>query len=88
MSVAIAEWLVRIAGLYALAGVVFAIPFVFRGAGVLDPLARRGSIGFRILIFPGSVALWPLLLRRWVRKGPPPTERNAHRRLAGSGDVP
>ena len=82
MSETIATWLVTAAGLYAAAGLLFAIPFVVRGAGRIDPQARAGSRGFRLLILPGVVAFWPLLARRWARGGPPPEERNAHREAA------
>ncbi len=70
MSEAIATVIVTALGLYLLLGVLFALPFVARGVGRIDPLAREGSVGFRILIFPGTVALWPLLARRWLRKQP------------------
>lgn len=67
-------------GLYLLCGVAFAIPFVLKGVGRIDPHAVNGSWGFRLLILPGTVCLWPVLAWRWksgVRQ--PPGERNAHR---------
>jgi len=54
---------------YLVAGFIFAILFVSYGAGRIDPAARKGSIGFRVLIFPGCVALWPMLAQRWYRAG-------------------
>ena len=77
----LATWITVGAGVYALIGVVFALAFVVIGAGRIDPLARSGSFGFRLAIFPGAAALWPLLLARWMRGGPP-VERNAHRDAA------
>lgn len=69
-----------LAGAYVLCGLLFAIPFALVGTAMIDPLARKGSWGFRILIIPGTVALWPLLASRWLsRSGKPPEERNAHR---------
>ena len=53
--------------LYGVLGVAFALPFVWRGASRIDPAAARGTLPFRILIVPGVVALWPILLRRWWR---------------------
>ena len=83
MSQPLASWLVTLAGIYAGLGLVFAIPFVAVGAGRVDPSAREGTWGFRILIFPGSVAFWPLLLKRWMGGGsPPPVESNPHRKRA------
>lgn len=70
-------------GLYLGLGVCFAIPFVLRGANRIDPHAAQGTWGFRLLIAPGSVLLWPLLLRRWASGAThPPDERNAHRLAA------
>ena len=69
MSEAAARIALTIAGSYALIGVVFAVPFAWRGAGVLEPVAREGTWGFRLLILPGSATLWPYLLYRWVRAG-------------------
>ena len=68
---------------YFLGGFLFAIPFVLIGAQKIDPHAAHGSWGFRLLIFPGVIAFWPLLLRRWL-KGiqMPPEEVTAHRKLA------
>jgi hypothetical protein len=54
---------------YALVGVLFAVPFVLRGAARLDSDAVEASWGFRVLIFPGAAALWPWLLLRWMRAG-------------------
>lgn len=82
MAIAIAQWLTTAVGLYLLIGLIVGIPFVIRGAGKIDPSAREGSTGFRLLILPGSIALWPLVLRRWLSGLPPPEESNAHRRAA------
>ncbi|MEO1366432.1 MAG: hypothetical protein AAFX50_04605 [Acidobacteriota bacterium] len=86
MSITVAQWLVMLLQLYLAIGFVFAVAFVWRGVGQVDPVAAEGTRGFKILIFPGCVALWPLLLRRWVAgTGTPPTENNAHRRAAARG---
>ena len=86
MSTAVAETLVAALGTYAVAGFVFAVPFVWRLVGILDPAARHGTVGFRLLIVPGVMALWPLLLVRLVGGGQaPPDEWNAHRAAAKAG---
>ena len=51
--------------LYAAVGFVFAVAFQIRGLGVVDPAARHAGWFFRALITPGTMALWPLLIRRW-----------------------
>lgn len=72
-------------GLYLVCGLVFAIPFALAGVRRLDPHAERGSRGFRLLIIPGTMAFWPLLLRRWASGfHVPPEERTAHRRRAST----
>jgi hypothetical protein len=72
-------------GVYLACGLVFAVPFVFGGVQRMDPHATRGSWGFRLLIVPGTMAFWPLLLRRW-KQGihEPPEECNAHRRAGAN----
>jgi hypothetical protein len=52
---------------YLLAGLMFGLPFVLRGAGRVDAAARGASLGFRLLILPGTAVLWPLLLAKWFR---------------------
>ena len=66
--------------LYGIAGLVFAIVFVITGVKRIDSQAIGSGVGFRVLIFPGAAALWPLLLRRWISgTAEPPEEGNPHR---------
>jgi hypothetical protein len=81
ISLSLAVWIVRLTLLYLLIGLCFAVVFAARGAGRLDPVARHGTIGFRLLVIPGAMTLWPYLAWR-VAKGVPSRERNAHRDLA------
>lgn len=72
--------------IYLACGLLFAIPFALVGVKRIDPHAAGGSWGFRLLVIPGTMALWPLLLRRWVAGvKAPPEEWNAHRHAAGVG---
>ena len=82
MPTLLARTLLLSAEIYLALGVLFAVAFVALGVGTIDPAARGGTPGFRVLIVPGSALLWPLLLRRWLRRAPPPRERNAHRDAA------
>ena len=62
-----AEMLVRVVGAYVAAGFLFAVAFVTLGVSRVDPVAREGTLGFRLIVLPGTVALWPLLAARWWR---------------------
>jgi hypothetical protein len=82
----IAETLLIVGGTYLLCGLIFVIPFVLAGVGAIDPHAAHGSWGFRLLIIPGTMFLWPLLARRWWNGiHEPPEENNPHRCAARNG---
>jgi hypothetical protein len=87
LSETLATWVVRLLLGYLAAGMVFAVPFVLRGVGAVDPVAAESTRGFRLIIVPGVIALWPLLLRRWIAGAPRPVERTAHREAEG-GSAP
>lgn len=83
MSQTTALTIANAAGLYLTLGLLVAVPFVIWGVKRIDPAAQQGTWGFRLLIFPGVVALWPLIVKRWVgATGEPPEEKNAHRSAA------
>ena len=66
-------------GGYALCGLVFAIPFVLKGAGTIDPVAKEGTWGFKAVILPGVLVFWPILAGRWLSGAThPPEARNVH----------
>jgi hypothetical protein len=70
-------------GVYQVCGLAFAIPFALVGVKKIDPHAAHGSWGFRLLIIPGTMAFWPLLLKRWTSGAHgPPEEHTAHRLAA------
>jgi len=52
---------------YLLVGFGFAWAFVIKGVRAIDEVASSGSLGFRLIIFPASMMLWPILLRKWRR---------------------
>jgi hypothetical protein len=65
-------------------GLLFGLAFVALGVSRIDPAAKGAGLGFRLIIFPGVLALWPLMIRRWIAgKKEPPVENNAHRAFAG-----
>jgi hypothetical protein len=67
MTLWLAQSIVAIAGLYVVAGLLFALWFVTAGLARVDESARDAGWGLRLLLLPGAVALWPLLARRVLR---------------------
>jgi hypothetical protein len=64
----LADWLLSIGAVYLAAGAVFAGPFLILGAQRIDPHAAGGTWGFRMMILPGVILLWPCLARRWWQR--------------------
>lgn len=55
-----------ILAIYILIGLPIGIAFIARGVTRVDPVATGSSLRFRLLILPGTVALWPIMLRKWL----------------------
>jgi hypothetical protein len=53
--------------IYLIAGFIFLFPFLFKGIHAVDEGAHGSSNGFYIIIIPGIVLLWPLLLKKWMQ---------------------
>ncbi len=82
----IAEWIVYLAMIYVAIGVLFAVAFIVFGVGRIDSAAKGAPITFRLLILPGAAALWPVLLKSWLRgSAQPPVENNPHRHAVQEG---
>lgn len=65
MTETIVSVVLMAAGLYLLIGLVFYIPFIRKGVHTFDEGVASAPFFMKVLIFPGTVALWPLLLRKW-----------------------
>ena len=63
----IAELTLIFLAAYCTVGTLFALIFVTTGMPRIDPLTRHASIAFRLLILPGAMLFWPLLLLRCWR---------------------
>ncbi|MCA9303578.1 MAG: hypothetical protein KC996_05600 [Phycisphaerales bacterium] len=50
---------------YALVGILVSVPLVAFGIQRIDPVMRSSPLSARLLMFPGSVALWPIMLIKW-----------------------
>jgi hypothetical protein len=49
-------------------GLVFAIAFIIKGVQRVDAGAEGTSWGFRLLLLPGAMAFWPILLQKWIKR--------------------
>ena len=54
--------------LYLLLGLLFGVWFVFRGVQKLDAGMEGARWPLRLLLLPGSVGLWIVLLFKYLRK--------------------
>lgn len=53
---------------YAGLGLLFGLYFFFRGAAQIDPVIADSKWTVRLLLIPGSIGLWPLLLAKLIIK--------------------
>jgi hypothetical protein len=67
----IVQVIIRIVEIYIACGIVFALPFVIKGVTGVDEGTYGTKLGFRLIILPGTIIFWPLLLSKWVK-----TKRN------------
>ena len=52
---------------YLAAGLLFSIPFAVKGVTAIDPDGAGGTKwGFRLIIVPGTIIFWPVLLWKWI----------------------
>lgn len=68
----LAELLVYLFYGYLALGAVFGVYFVGWGAARIDPDAHGMSLALKVLLWPASVALWPMLLVKvWTGSSKP-----------------
>ena len=72
MDLATAEAITLALGAYFAIGAAFALIFILFGAGRIDPDAKGMPIQARLIIFPGVVGLWPLMLVKLLFQKAPP----------------
>jgi hypothetical protein len=63
----IVEIILCIVALYLALGFLFMIPFIIKGINKIDEGAHGSSIGFRIIIIPGVIVFWIVLLNKWIK---------------------
>lgn len=62
------EAILLMAGIYVVIGLLFGLFFVAKGVKLLDPVAEGSPLTFRLLVLPGATALWPVLLRKLLKR--------------------
>ena len=67
MAVKIFGLLWLLALVYLMLGTLFAFAFLTKGIKTVDHSAQGASLGFKLLIAPGCIALWPVLLSKWIK---------------------
>lgn len=74
MSEAAAEAMVLGLTLYAALGAFVGLIYVFGGTGRIDPAAKGKGLPVRVrlLILPGIIGLWPIMLVKLVTQKAPP----------------
>ncbi|MEO0347247.1 MAG: hypothetical protein AAF229_13465 [Pseudomonadota bacterium] len=72
MSVAAASTLVSVIGIYLAIGLITAIAFAAGLAKRIDPDAGEMTWGARLMIIPGVMGLWPLMLKKLFTQTEPP----------------
>jgi len=53
--------------IYLFAGALFTIFFLLKGIKKVDYDSHGSSWGFYLIIVPGCIMLWPLLLIKWIQ---------------------
>jgi hypothetical protein len=66
----LAEALIVAAQGYVWIGIAVAAAFLVWGVDRIDPSAR-GAYLFRLLVLPGAIGLWPLVIWRWTSRPAP-----------------
>ena len=66
MLISLVEALLLCTALYLGLGALVAVLFVSIGVGMRDIAARGASLWFRVFIFWGVLALWPIVVLRWL----------------------
>lgn len=63
----IVQFILTLVLIYLGLGVLFVIPFLIKGILKVDEGAHGGTTGFKIIIIPGVIVFWPVLLKKWMK---------------------
>ncbi|MEO6229079.1 MAG: hypothetical protein ABJB11_07250 [Ferruginibacter sp.] len=51
--------------IYLVCGLIFTGPFLIKGIKKIDAGTHGSTWGFKLIIIPGIIVLWPALLQKW-----------------------
>ncbi len=77
-SAEILAWLIT---LYVVCGIVAAPILAFKGLDHIDDAAEGSSLGFKLIVIPGLILFWPLIVSRVRHNQKAPTEKTPHKIL-------
>ncbi len=66
MEIGTAQKLIYGAGLYGAIGLVVGIAFLILGVAKHDPMAKGLSLATRLILMPGMIMLWPIMIDIWL----------------------
>ena len=59
--------LLIIVALYLICGLLISFFFLAKGLQEIDEGTHGTGIGFRVIILPGMIVFWPVLLKKWLQ---------------------
>jgi len=62
----IIEIMLLLIALYLFLGFIFAIAFLIKGIDLVDDGAHGSTFGFKLIIIPGVIVFWPVLMKKWL----------------------
>ncbi|MEM7763380.1 MAG: hypothetical protein AAF290_04815 [Pseudomonadota bacterium] len=74
MSVTTASTIMGLLGGYLLIGLVVAVGLLLSGLDSMDPAAAKLRWRVRLLLLPGLIGLWPLMLAKKLTQSEPPLQ--------------
>ena len=63
-----AKVLIYLFAAYLIIGFFFSFTFAFKEAAKLDRDVKESSIWLKLLLMPGAIVLWPVLLVKWIKR--------------------
>lgn len=72
MSETAATTILLVLGVYAALGLLVGLAYMFGGAGRIDPASKTMPARVKLMILPGIIGLWPLMLIKLLTQKEPP----------------